>query len=172
MIQKFYLKPWSSSSKQLQWFAIGVGFIWFFMTIPLVLFSFVTDEYSLFVTLPCAFSAVPMVAVLFWLSGRYKDMETKSFRATLPAAAQAIGQILDEKVIPYKGQYHEAQLTTPTYTLLQLNQDNLTIKIIEHGIPPNMRVQVQIRPITVPNRPLVKSLQQKIDRALLPPGLE
>lgn len=172
MIQKFYLKPWSAYSRQVQWIALAVGFVWFSATLPMAFLFLVTGgEEPFWVTLACAFAIVPVMVALFWMSRRYSDMEVKSFRIALPAAVNAIGHVLDEKDLPYQGQYHEAQFVTPTHALFRLKDSDLTIKLIENGLPPNLLVQVQIRPITVENRPLAKSLQQKIDRALLPHGL-
>jgi hypothetical protein len=172
MIQKFYLQPWSSPARQMRIAAIFIASIWFVATLAFgILYLFNEEESAIRLFVIVTSGVVPILAFLLWLSRFRRGIELKMFHIPLATAVNVVGDILKEKGIPYQGKYREGRWSLATQVVFRLEQSNLILRISEQAYAHSPLTMIEMRPVMNENRPMVKSLQQKISQALLSHGL-
>jgi hypothetical protein len=171
MIQKFQLQPWSSVERQIQLGTLFIAFIWYFSILSfVVLFYLAEEEFEVPLFAILTIGIMPIVALMFWYARRMRDIERKVFRMPLATALNVVGSIIKEKGMPYQGNYREGRWNL-TQVVFRFEHSNLTIRIYEQSYRYSPLTMIEMRPVTDENRPMVKSLQQKISQTLLSDGI-
>jgi hypothetical protein len=112
------------------------------------------------------------VVVLVGLSGDYRQKKgrlVKLFYVRREAAIEVIEGVLRQKGMPFRETKRPYKWNT--IKVYHVN-DDLTVHLRSYRDKYNNRgVMVEVGPISKDNRPLIQSLQEKIDEAFLPQGL-
>jgi hypothetical protein len=108
------------------------------------------------------------IALAAWYRQR-KGLLMKVFYVKHQAAAQIVGGVLQQKGLPFD---RVNQLTTfRPVVVFNLPGDQIAVHVREYRNKYASGVRVEIGPVTKENRPLARSLQEKIDEAFAPQGL-
>jgi hypothetical protein len=172
MIQKVYLRPWSSAEKDIRFQALLVAVVWFSITIVVSLLSILTDGvFGMVMFAILTLSILPVLGLMVWWSRKRRGVERKTFHMPLVTVVNGISDSFKEKGMPYQGRYDERQQRGPTHALFEVEGSDLRIKAYEQASRYGTFTVVEMEPVTDGNRPVVQSLQRKIDEAFRPRGL-
>jgi hypothetical protein len=111
-----------------------------------------------------------VTAGLVWWYQQSKNRLVKVFYVRHDLGVRIVGNVLTQKRLPFK-RIAPTNPRSAARVVFALEQDDLVIQVDLHLYRGTSGTAVRLGPVTKYNRPLVQSLQEKIDDAFLPQGL-
>jgi hypothetical protein len=134
--------------------------------------SIISSAPSLWVGLLLAGGWLIGAVTLNWWYERQRGWVRKVFYVTRTAAEQIVDNVLNGKGLPFEKSSREHPWLINTYSrIYQLDGDGLVLKIVPYQERADKGVSIEIGRFDDTNRPLIQSLQEKIDDAFAPKGL-